>query len=509
MHTVLPRFLTWFTLLAIGVGAWLRVQGWFDAPVMWLDECYLACNIVGRDFLGLLHPLEYSQSAPLLFMAATKAIVGLFGPHDLAFRTMALLASCAHLALYGWLCLRCLKPIAAFLATCVVALLPRLVFYASELKQYSTEAFVLTALTALTVLWFEKPESERRFYALVAAGALGLFLAHTAVFALAAIGLAIVLNDKETLHRLVTWRRGATAVLVWGVLFLVNYHFVIAVNYGEDVMKNYWSQAYPGMPTSLDRLEHWRYLLSSALHYFHLRTTATGVLIVLAAWGWASHFRNQKATLALWLGPLGFYWIAGMLNKAPFASRHLVFVVPAVIGAIALGCFWFVTSLPHRLLKVGASLVLFACTLSLIHRTAKIRVPKPDSKGVPEAMAALSTAVQKGDTLVLTSRPAPFFRIYAGEELRPPRVNIEESPRSFDWVETTEIEKKPKPNVDAFLLHVQTLPVESRTWYIFSGYLENEEVARNGLERIFPGRIRLYWSHGGSSIYLREALIAP
>ena len=41
---------------------------------LWGDECFVAANLIERDYLGLLRPLDYDQVAPVLFLWAELAI---------------------------------------------------------------------------------------------------------------------------------------------------------------------------------------------------------------------------------------------------------------------------------------------------------------------------------------------------------------------------------------------------------------------------------------------------
>jgi hypothetical protein len=55
---------------AFGVGVVLPAILYFARPSLLLDEVRLALNIGARSWIGLTRPLDYDQTAPLLFLWA-------------------------------------------------------------------------------------------------------------------------------------------------------------------------------------------------------------------------------------------------------------------------------------------------------------------------------------------------------------------------------------------------------------------------------------------------------
>src|SRR4051812_31295813 len=66
-----------FALFAVGVA--LRLHLYVDRRSLWLDEIWVALDIVGRSFLGLLRPLDYAQSAPVGFLWIERIAVVIGG----------------------------------------------------------------------------------------------------------------------------------------------------------------------------------------------------------------------------------------------------------------------------------------------------------------------------------------------------------------------------------------------------------------------------------------------
>ena len=59
-------------LLVFAVGIILPCIQYIFNRSLWLDEATLSLNIVGKSALELLHPLDYLQVAPVLFLEISK-----------------------------------------------------------------------------------------------------------------------------------------------------------------------------------------------------------------------------------------------------------------------------------------------------------------------------------------------------------------------------------------------------------------------------------------------------
>ena len=187
-QTITPEkiFLSGLILL----GLLLRLRQYLVMRSLWLDEAMLALNIIGRTYAGLLQPLAYSQGGPVAFLLAEKLVITLLGNHELALRLIPFVAGCDSLVLFALLLRQVLGKTGTYTALALFAIGSPLIYYASEVKQYSSDVFI-----ALLLLWLAggtvHPDGQtdfrpgRRNLLLAIIGALSLWFSHPALFVLA------------------------------------------------------------------------------------------------------------------------------------------------------------------------------------------------------------------------------------------------------------------------------------------------------------------------------------
>ena len=85
------------------MGGLFRLYEYFAGRSLWLDEASIALNILRRDYLELLTPLQYRQAAPVGWLWTEKLITGLWDSSEFALRFFPLLAGLACLPLLYWI----------------------------------------------------------------------------------------------------------------------------------------------------------------------------------------------------------------------------------------------------------------------------------------------------------------------------------------------------------------------------------------------------------------------
>lgn len=349
-------------LLLVLAGCSLRAYQWGLGRSLWHDEAMLAVNIQARGLAELLQPLEYSQSAPYLFLALTDLLTLGFGEGERVLRFLPLTASVVSLLLFWQIARTRLEWWLVPVAVGVFGLSYRLIYYAQEFKHYSFEVLVVVVVLFLTGRLFEDYGSaSSKLGWLCLAGGLGIFASHTAPFCLAGAGLSVAVGEFSGRIRLGRIRV-VLCGLVWLVLFGFNFVTFITPNYDNPLMKEYWAFAYPSMPWTTEGFRSWAVLVG-AYAWYHGYTGYVLLALGLVNFTWffclgvtRLGFRWDPVILSSGVG-IGCYLFAVFLKGAPFYGRLSLFLMPMLLMVAIFGLGGFGARNP-RLALLGAMLLL-------------------------------------------------------------------------------------------------------------------------------------------------------
>jgi hypothetical protein len=365
----------------LGLGVVLRVAQYLAGRSLWMDEASLADNILGKSFAGLFGPLKNVQLAPPGFLALEWLAAKLPGDIRWTLRLVPLTAGIASLFLFERFSRRYLNPTAAIVALAMFVVSDDLIYYASEVKQYSSDVTIALACGLMGGALADGPATPRRLLGFAAGGAVAVWFSHPALFVLAGVGtvaFVMAIGRRE-------WSRAAGLVLV-GAAWLASFGGVYAVSLrqlgGGDGMWRFWAGAFPPAPGSVGGYVAW--LVRKTLHLFvNPLNFATPLgprisalpAVVLFAIGCGSLGRRDAKGLATLLLPVGFAIAASALRMYPTHGRLALFLVPLLLVPIAGGAGWLRARGVRGVAwaTVLAALLLFP-TLDAAYRVAVPRV---------------------------------------------------------------------------------------------------------------------------------------
>src|ERR1700722_11912285 len=102
-------------------GVALRLLRYALKLPIWVDEGFLGVNLLERSCRQLLQPMEYIQVAPLGFIWVERVMYQTFGMSEYIMRLIPTLAGIASLIICAVWTRKILEPLAAKLATAVLA----------------------------------------------------------------------------------------------------------------------------------------------------------------------------------------------------------------------------------------------------------------------------------------------------------------------------------------------------------------------------------------------------
>ncbi len=393
-----------------------RLAQYLSNRSLWLDEAYLVLNILQRDFGGLLRPLDNHQIAPPLFLWAVKLAVSLWGDGEMVLRLVPLVGSVLSLPLIYRVARRVAGSTGAWIATAMLGWSQPLIYYASEVKPYATDALAALAAFALALPLIEGPHAPRPSYRrLILTGLLGALLpwfSYPSAFILGGLGAAMLIGPLfRRQFRLAL--RMSVPLTIWGAGLLALYRIVLRIGLRDEFLRIFWSDFFAPFPLrSLTDL-YW-YLQA----WFDFLVFAGGLPFYgLATFAWLVGgivlWRSGRRPLALGLLlPLIGATVASMLKLYPLYIRVMLFAVPPVFLLIACGA-----EAVYRILSAHSRLIgALWVGLLLLHpfyRSLTVLHTPWTNEEVRPAIQYIRDHWQEGDRIYVYHGAVPVFAYYA------------------------------------------------------------------------------------------------
>jgi len=345
--------LTW---VAVALGVILRVWEYLEFRSLYMDESALLENVAGRAIFDFRHVLEGDQMAPPGFLAIERLLVQLPLDVRVTGRLFPLFCGIASVFLMRSAARRYLDRRAVPLAVGLLALGDHLLYYSSEIKQYSCD--LMMALAALLLAAPRPPEepSGRHFKVLAIFGLIAPWFSFTIVFVLAGVGLHLLMTEAVRKD----WRKTALTTgicLGWLISFAGCFLLSRSIMSRRDFLWVWWNFAFLPLPPR--SLADASVLAESIANVFinpasiltPLTLPYTAVLAsILALIGCLSLGRRWPGGLLLVISPLFLALAAAGLHQYPFHGRLLFALVPTFLlllseGVAAIGgrSGWLVT----------------------------------------------------------------------------------------------------------------------------------------------------------------------
>jgi hypothetical protein len=398
-------------LILISAGIVLRLAQYLANRSLWLDEAFLALNIVNRSFGELLQPLDYHQGAPIGFLMAEKAALLALGNNEYALRLFPLLSGISSMFLFALLARQCLRPKAVPVALGLFAVLAPLIYYSSEVKQYSCDVAIAPLLYLVTLEAMRKDLSIARAVLLGFVGGTAIWFSHPALFLLAGAGTTLLsrfLARKE-------WTKVrflSISFSIWGASFATLYFVSFRHLVSNRVLLAYWDVGFaPFPPGSLWEI---KWYIDTFFNIFNDPTGLyfSGIAAFAFLAGFLTILSEKYENVFLLSSPIVFALAASILHKYPFKERLMLFAVPALLLFIAAGTERVIEKTHQLSPTVGYIFLglLFLHPLSfsgyhLIH-PQKIEEIKP-------VMSYVMVNRRPGDILYLYSGSEIAFRYYS------------------------------------------------------------------------------------------------
>lgn len=349
----------------LGAGVLLRIIEFAAGRSLWEDEAKLALNIVERGFWELTEPMRFFQVAPIPFLWIERFFFNVIPDSDFALRIFPLLCGIGMLYPVYFLSKKLTENKTVALWTlALVAFNPFSIYYATEIKQYSSDLFVAALLPAV-YLWADTLSVKRRIVALLLVVIPCLFLSYVSVVVLAALGL----------HRFFLWVQARKieadylfVFVVWGVFFLINYFVFIHGHPNKDFIVDVLGEHF--MPLHVMDVSFWKWLgfhigwiFTKTLQFpklagiwvLFLGAFATGI------WYWAQ--QKKYLLIIVSVGPVAIHFVLSAMHMYAVVPRLVYYLLPFFMLAVSAGLYYWHNTLTRwrttKYMIVGGLALLF------------------------------------------------------------------------------------------------------------------------------------------------------
>lgn len=398
--------------IVIAVGIVLRVAQFLYNRSLTEGEAALALNIIERSYRDLLKPLDYFQAAPVGFLIVQKYAVNVLGTTEYALRLFPLIAGIITLFFFYHCVKQILTKEAIPVALILFAVGDHLIYFSSEIKQYSSDVFfVLIILTLCIATWKNRQTLYYLVYGLV--GAVVLWFSHPALFVFVAGG--VVLLVRSIRHK--QW--SVLLLLCCGVVaaavsFGANYLVSLAPLSRTTVLLDTWHKSFaPFPPTSLRDVYWYGYVLVR-MFTFPVGLSRYELLlgVISFIFGVIYVYRSDKKILIMFILSILVTLLASALRLYPFEGRLLLFLTPLIVLLIAQGIAYIQSKASIASPIAGFALVL----ILLIHPVlrAGYHVVKPRApEELRTALEYVDKNYRENDVLYVYYASLNAYRYYA------------------------------------------------------------------------------------------------
>jgi len=329
-------FLSAMFYLIIFIGAFLAIYQFIFNRSLWLDEASLALNIINKNFIELTTPLDYYQVAPIGFLFIEKISTLLFGKNEFALRIFPLISFLLSIPFFYLLSNKLSKNnVIALISTSFFSISYSLLYYSSEVKQYSSDVLLTIIILFYTLTLQLNKDKSLFIYAII--GGFALWISNISVIILFVAGIYTLYIEgyRNKNYKILL------PLLFWAASFLVYYFLFIHNHSTTEIMMTYWEKSFlPINPFSKD----FYIFLYQAIQdiYFHLLNFGIfwffALIISLSA---IEFMLKQKkyALLFLCLTPVVVNLLLSGLKLYPFSGRLILYIVPLILFIFSIGLY--------------------------------------------------------------------------------------------------------------------------------------------------------------------------
>ncbi len=483
--------------MIISFGICVRLIQYISNRSLWADEATLALNIVNRSYSQLLQPLDYGQGAPIGFLMVEKLAVQVFGDNEYALRLFPLVSGIFALFLFYQLTKIYLQKWAIPIALVLFVSLPKLIYYSTELKQYSSDVTTALILCLLLIQIGENKIGNLQIFTLSIVGSMAIWFSHPSILILAGLGISyFIIGIKNGLKKNIF--KTGFIYLSWFISFAIFYYISLNnLSSNTELLKS-WQNAFPSSIFNII----WLFDAFGKFFYDPLGFLGKtdGLAIIIFVIGCISLFIRRKEILFVLISPVFATFLATYLHKYPFRGRLVLFLTPLIILIIAEGAYYILKKSRSKLrLILSTTLLLFLIIPPLYNASNLIVMPQLKEEIKP-VISYIKERQQPGDILYIYQRGKYQFKYYAkkyGYQEGDYIIGVDD----LDKYDGSNLSNEERERYEKDL---DKLMGNKRVWLLFShaNISSENEMMKSSLER--RGKKIDFFARKGAFVYLYD-----
>lgn len=365
-------------------------------------------NIVSKSFNELLGPLDYNQVAPIGFLFIEKTFTFIFGDYDYVLRLFPFISFLVSIPLFYSLSNKIIQSKTIALLACgVYSINPTMIYYSSEVKQYTTDALIGMVII-FTAFYYH---SNRNMHSLIyysIIGAASIWFSNVAVIMLFVVGLYSLYNGvlvKKNPKVLIP-------IFFWSASFIVYYALFVHNHPTKEMMMDYWQYAF--LPLNPFSAGFYDFLYDRVLLSIFSRSLDLGkfwILGVVATLAGCIFLIKEKnlSVVYLLLAPIFVHLLLSSLKLYPFGLRFYLYTFPMIILLYSIGLHRIWKTIHDNLVKVPIAFLIFPVLVFYYPLITGLPVEKQEIK---ESLKFLEENIEKEDKIYLYNGAILAFEFY-------------------------------------------------------------------------------------------------
>ncbi|OKH25095.1 hypothetical protein NIES1031_14745 [Chroogloeocystis siderophila 5.2 s.c.1] len=404
-----PQRLPW-TIISFGI--LVRSVQYLYNRSLWNDEAALALNILNRSYVELLEPLDYDQGAPIGFLFIEKLATQLFGDSEYSLRLFPFLSAIISLFLFYRLAQRCLQPSTVWIALALFSSLHIIVYYATEVKQYSSDVAIaiLSSLLFIDLSRVRLNPTQVITYSVL--GATLIWFSHPIVFVLAGIALSQLVLALIG-QRVTTILKLLIIYLVWAISFCILYTVTLQDLANQTDLFNSW-ESRGTFPNSIGDFS---WFLTTFWEFFHkplgFPDVFLGVTVFTFFLGCVSLIKTNSKLLLILVSPVIITFFAAYLKIYPFDGRLVLFLTPFFILLISEGVALIKYTKKNQI-KIR-TLILILLLVPPLGTATYLMIKPYEKQEIRPIIAYIKEHQQLNDIIYVYQRAEFQFKYYANK----------------------------------------------------------------------------------------------